>query len=209
VRPRSDTISPGSSRTTPKSGKRISGLRAPPGSDDPEGSPPACAIDFTNDPYSDTALPENESPVIRSRLEQTTSGSCSYGTACALTRNRRATPAVNPVTKGTAHIASIARGLAVITEAGVMIGPLCPDRGVQCPNGCRVPDNRPGAAHRARSETRSTIRNTRTGPERDSASTSCGKNRPRRGMAVVALYASGRRGKRGAENPGSVIDGID
>mgnify|MGYP003379977914 CR=1 FL=1 len=76
------------------------------------------AIDYTNDPYYGTVVPENEGYVIRSQLKKSTNDFYSYVTVYAITRNRQVTLAVYPVTKGTSKVAYIARCLDAITAAG-------------------------------------------------------------------------------------------
>ncbi|HQJ88194.1 MAG TPA: hypothetical protein PLY91_06620 [Methanoregulaceae archaeon] len=86
------------------------------------------AIDFTNDPYYGSVIPENEGYIIRSQLKKSTNDFYSYVTVYAITRNRQVTLAVYPVTKGTSKVAYIARYLDVISAAGLTIEALCLDR---------------------------------------------------------------------------------
>jgi putative transposase len=86
------------------------------------------AIDFTNDPYFGSVVPENDGYIIRSQLKKPTNDSYSYVTVYAITPHRQVTLAVYPVTKGTSKVASIARCLDAITAAGLKIRALCLDR---------------------------------------------------------------------------------
>jgi len=86
------------------------------------------AIDYTNDPYYGTVVPDNEGYVIRSRRKKSTNDFYSYVTVSAITRHRQVTLAVYPVTQGTAKVAYIARCLDAIKAAGLKIQALCLDR---------------------------------------------------------------------------------
>ncbi|MEN6517703.1 MAG: hypothetical protein ABFC38_05865 [Methanospirillum sp.] len=87
------------------------------------------AIDFTNDSYYGTVVPDNEGFIIRSRLKKSTNDFSSYVTVYSITRNRQVTLTVYPVTQGTSRVASIARCLNAIDSAGLKILALCLDRG--------------------------------------------------------------------------------
>ena len=58
------------------------------------------AIDYTNDPYYGSAVPENERYVIRSQLKKSTNDFSTYVPVYVITRNRQVTLTVHPVTKG-------------------------------------------------------------------------------------------------------------
>ncbi len=168
------------------------------------------AIDFTNDPYYGTVVPENDGYIIRSQLKKSTNDFYSYVTVYAITRNRQVTLAVYPVTKGTSKVAYIARCLDAITAAGLEIEALCLDREfyartvIAFLRTAKVPFILPVRKH-SRAMKR-LLNGTRA---RFGAYTMRGKPALDLTIAMVVLYAKGKRGKHGAENLGYVVDGVD
>ncbi|HOV68366.1 MAG TPA: ISH3 family transposase, partial [Methanoregulaceae archaeon] len=161
------------------------------------------AIDVTNDPYYGTVVPENERDIIRSRLKRSTNDLYSYITVYAITRNRQVTLAVYPVTKGTSRVANVARCLDAITVVGPRIQALCLDREfyarkvIAFLTTVRVPFILPVQKHN-----RAMIRLLNGRRARFDEYTMRGKPALHLTIAVVVLYAQGKRGKHGAEIPG-------
>lgn len=127
----------------------------------------------------------------------------------AIARNRQVTLVVNPVTKGTSKIAYIARCLDAITAAGLTIQALCLDREVYARKviafltTVTVP-----FILRVRKHSRAMKRLLNGRRARFDEYTMRGKPALHLTIAVVVLYAQGKRGKHGAENLGYVVDGV-
>lgn len=168
------------------------------------------AIDYTNDPYYGSAVPENERYVIRSQLKKSTNDFYSYVTVYAIIRNRQVTLAVYPVTKGTSKVAYMTRCLDAITMAGLAIQALCLDREfyaydvVEFLKTATVPFILPVRKHSR------AMKNLLNGTQsRFEDYIMHGKTPLNLKIAIAVTYAKGKRGKHGTENLGYVIDGVD
>ena len=168
------------------------------------------AIDYTNDPYYGSAVPENERYVIRSQLKKSTNDFYSYVTIYAITRNRQVTLAVYPVTKGTAKVAYITRCLDAIAMAGLKIQVLCLDREfyaydvIEFLTTAQVPFILPVRKHSHAMKELLIGTQSRFGDY-----FMHGKTPLKLKIAIAVKYAKGKREKHGAENLGYVVDGID
>ncbi len=168
------------------------------------------AIDYTNDPYYGTVVPNNEGYVIRSQLKKSTNDFYSYVTVYAITRNRQVTLAVYPVTKGTSRVAYIARCLDAITAAGLAIQALCLDREfyaydvIEFLTTENVPCIIPVRKHSHAMKQLLNGTQSRFGDY-----IMHGKTPLNLKIAIAVTYAKGKREKHGAENLGYVVNGID
>jgi len=167
------------------------------------------AIDYTNDPYYGTVVPDNEGYVIRSRLKQSTNDFYSYVTVYAITRDRQVTLAVYPVTKGTAKVAYIARCLDAITMAGLRIQALCLDREFYAYDVIEflmtenVPFIIPVRRHSCAMKQLLNGTQSRFGDY-----IMRGKTPLHLTIAIAVTYAKGQRGEHGVENFGYVVDRV-
>ena len=167
------------------------------------------AIDYTNDPYYGTVVPDNEGYVIRSRLKKSTNDFYSYVTVSAITRNRQVTLAVYPVTKGTSKVASIARCLDAITMAGLTIQALCLDREFYARKvigflkTVQVPFILPVRKHSRAMKKLLNGTQSRFGDY-----IMRGKTPLHLTIAIAVTYAKGQRGKHGVENLGYVVNRV-
>ena len=168
------------------------------------------AIDYTNDPYYGSAVPENEGYVIRSQLKKSTNDFYSYVTIYAITRNRQVTLAVYPVTKGTSKVAYITRCLDAIAIAGLKIQVLCLDREfyaydvIEFLTTAQVPFILPVRKHSRAMKELLIGTQSRFGDY-----IMHGKTPLKLKIAIAVKYAKGKREKHGAENLGYVVNGID
>jgi len=168
------------------------------------------AIDYTNDPYYGSAVPENEQYVIRSQLKKSTNDFYSYVTVYAITRNRQVTLAVYPVTKGTSKVAYITRCLEAITAAGLTIQALCLDREFYAYDvieflitenvPCIIPVKKQSVAMKQ------LLNGTQS---RFGDYIMHGKTPLNLKIAISVTYAKGKREKHGVENLGYVVNGVD
>ena len=168
------------------------------------------AIDYTNDPYYGSAVPENERYVIRSQLKKSTNDFYSYVTVYAITRNRQVTLAVYPVTKGTAKVAYITRCLDAIAMAGLKIQALCLDREfyaydvIEFLTTAQVPFILPVRKHSQAMKELLIGTQSRFGDYIMHGRTPLNLK-----IAIAVTYAKGKREKHGVENLGYVVDGVD
>ena len=167
------------------------------------------AIDYTNDPYYGTVVPDNEGYVIRSRRKKSTNDFYSYVTVSAITRHRQVTLAVYPVTQGTAKVAYIARCLDAIKAAGLKIQALCLDREfytrkvIGFLKAVEMPFILPVRKHsRAMKQL---LNGTQS---RISDYIMRGKTKLHLTIAIAVTYAKGRGGKHGVENLGYVVNRV-
>ena len=168
------------------------------------------AIDYTNDPYYGSAVPENEGYIIRSQLKKSTNDFYSYVTVYAITRNRQVTLAVYPVTKGTSKVAYITRCLEAITAAGLTIQALCLDREFYAYDvieflitenvPCIIPVKKQSVAMKQ------LLNGTQS---RFGDYIMHGKTPLNLKIAIAVTYAKGKREKHGVENLGYVVEGVD
>ncbi|KAF5063385.1 ISH3 family transposase ISMbu8 [anaerobic digester metagenome] len=168
------------------------------------------AIDYTNDPYYGSAVPENERYVIRSQLKKSTNDFYSYVTVYAITRNRQVTLAVYPVTKGTSKVAYIARCLDAIAKAGLKIQAVCLDREfyaydvIEFLTTAQVPLILPVRKHSQ------AMKELLIGTQSRFGDYFMHGIKPLKlKIAIAVKYAKGKREKHGSENLGYVVNGID
>jgi putative transposase len=168
------------------------------------------AIDFTNDPYYGSVVPENDGYVIRSQLKKSTNDFYSYVTVYAITRHRQVTLAAYPVTKGTSKVAYITRCLDAIAMAGLTIEALCLDREfyaydvIAFLTTAQVPFILPVRKHSQGMKELLIGTQSRFGEYFMQGKTPLNLK-----IAIAVTYAKGKREKHGVENLGYVVNGID